>query len=465
MRERGEEPTTGQIWRIERMRSIQAQTEQEMARFAQFADSTITAGQREAIVAGERNAHDLLTASFPRGAGIDISFAAMPRSAVEAMVGTLADGSPLMELLSAAVADSAQGFADTMVTGLAAGWNPRRLARELRSTFGMGLTRSMRIARTEQLRAYRTASDEQYRRSGVVVEKERMAAADDRTCMACVLLDGKRYPIDEAMDDHVQGRCVFVPITRTYAEMGIDAPEPDFTREKGIDWFQRQDEATQRRMMGDAKWEAWQAGQFKLEDIPKLTENRTWGDAWTPKGLGELVGGEEVESLDALVSRVKADVRAKVDIEDFPIRFGDAGGAYGDTRREAGQPVVILDADLLRTDLQDTSMSEEWLLEWWDGDATRDLHSALEHITTHEAGHVWQLEMIHKSIMGEIDLVTSQRMDRQWDRVWREEHDQMPLYGRTKDISEEAFADLFVRHIKGRSMPPLAQEWFNKWVK
>jgi hypothetical protein len=83
--------------------------------------------------------------------------------------------------------------------------------------------------------------------------------------------------------------CVFVPITRTYAEMGIDAPEPDFTRQKGEDWFRAQDEGTQRRMMGDAKWEAWQAGQFALADIPKLTENRTWGDSWTPASLGELV--------------------------------------------------------------------------------------------------------------------------------------------------------------------------------
>jgi hypothetical protein len=85
---------------------------------------------------------------------------------------------------------------------------------------------------------------------------------------------------------------VFVPITRTYAQLGIDAPEPDFTRQKGEDWFRAQDEGTQRRMMGNAKWEAWKAGQFKLEDIPKLTENRTWGDSWTPKGLADLVGKE-----------------------------------------------------------------------------------------------------------------------------------------------------------------------------
>jgi hypothetical protein len=286
----GEEITQSMVWRLERMKAIQAQAEQEMMRYAQFADGTISAGQRESIAAGERDAYELLRAYYPAGTDIPISFAAMPRAAVEAMVGTLADGSPIMELLTEAVEDAAQDFAQTMVSGLASGWNPRRLARELRGKFGMGLTRSMRVARTEQLRAYRTASDEQYRQSGVVVEKERMAAMATNTCMACIVLDGKRYPLNQPMDDHPVGRCSFVPITKTYAQLGIDAPEPDFTRQKGEDWFRAQDEGTQRRMMGDAKWEAWQAGQFALADIPKLTENRTWGDSWTPKGLADLVG-------------------------------------------------------------------------------------------------------------------------------------------------------------------------------
>ena len=79
-----------------------------------------------------------------------------------------------------------------------------------------------------------------------------------------------------------------LPITATYRELGIDADEPDFTREKASDWFRRQDEGTQSRMMGPGMFEAWQAGEFKLEDIPKRIENETWGDSWVPKSLKEL---------------------------------------------------------------------------------------------------------------------------------------------------------------------------------
>ncbi len=284
-----EEISQGQIWRMQRLKAIQAQTDRELARFAELADDTITAGQRESIVAGERNARDLMAAAFPADAGVDVSFAAMPREAVESLVGFLADGSPLRKLLVEAVDDAAQGFADMMVTGLAAGWNPRKLARELRSEFGMGLTRALRIARTEQLRAYRTASLRAYQESDTVVGWERMAAQDDRTCMACVMLDGKRYGVGEPMDDHPQGRCVMLPITKSYAEMGIDAPEPDFSREKGEDWFLRQDEGTQRDMMGPGMFDAWKRGEFQLSDIPKVTRSEAWGDSWTPKALKELI--------------------------------------------------------------------------------------------------------------------------------------------------------------------------------
>ena len=286
----GVELSVGRIFRLERMQAIQQQTAREMAAFAEFADSTIAGGQREAIAAGQRNAHDLVQAAFPRDAEIAISFARMPREAVEQMVGFLQDGSPLRDLLIEAVKESADAFGETLVEGLASGWNPRKLAREIRAKYGMGLTRALRISRTEQLRAYREATRNTYQENRHVVKGwERHAAADDRTCMACVMLDGKRYGLDESMDDHVQGRCAMLPITASYRELGIDVDEPDFQREMASDWFQRQDEATQRQMMGKL-YDPWKAGEFQLEDIPKQVRNEVWGNSWVPKSAKELVG-------------------------------------------------------------------------------------------------------------------------------------------------------------------------------
>ena len=291
----GVELSAGRIFRLERMQAIQAQVEREMATFAEFADSTISAGQREAIAAGERNARDLVQAAFPRDAEITIDFARMPREAVEQMVGFLQDGSPLRDLLVEAVADLADDFGETMVEGLTAGWNPRKLAREIRAQYGMGLTRALRISRTEQLRAYREATRNTYKENRHVVrEWERHAEHSARTCAACLLLDGKRYGLDEPMDDHVGGRCAMLPITKTYRELGIDVDEPDFKRELGTAWLLRQPEGTQAQILGTL-YDPWKAGEFELEDIPKQVRSDVWGNSWVPKALKELVGNGKTQ--------------------------------------------------------------------------------------------------------------------------------------------------------------------------
>jgi len=289
MRQRGEDVSQGRIWRLERMQAIQRQVETEMARFAEFADGQITDGMREAIMAGERNARALLEGMYPPGS-ITARFDRMARGAVEQLAGFLQNGMPLENLLRQALGDAADDFAKALVRGLAMGWNPRRLARELRDRFGMGLNRALSISRTEMLRAWRTATLNSYRASGLVKEWERCAAHDRRTCLACILLDGKRYSLDEDMDDHVNGRCCLLPVTKGYRELGIDVPEPDFSREMGRDWFLRQSDEVQRLMMGVGRWQAWKDGRFELDDIPHKVTDPIWGNSWVPRALYDLLG-------------------------------------------------------------------------------------------------------------------------------------------------------------------------------
>ena len=84
--------------------------------------------------------------------------------------------------------------------------------------------------------------------------------------------------------------CAMMPITKSYRELGIDAPEPDFHREMGEDWFLRQNEGVQRTMMGTGVFEGWKAGEFGLSDIPVLRRDDVWGNSWVPSSLGELRG-------------------------------------------------------------------------------------------------------------------------------------------------------------------------------
>ena len=291
LRAAGETVTEGQIMRLERMRAIEAQVQTEMRRYAEYADGEITARMREAIAAGERDAYTITQAAFPRDAGVAVTFYRMPREAVEAYVGFMQDGTPLRKLLEQYVGDAAQALSETLVTGLTAGLNPRQVAREARKQFGMGLTESLRLARTEQLRAYRTATQESYKANGNIVKGWRwLATKDSRTCPACLLMDGTEHSLDEQFVDHPNGRCTATPITKSYAELGIDAPEPQYTPETGREWFERQDRATQRKILGNSTYDAWKDGRFALEDIPHKIQNATWGDSWAPRPLYDLLG-------------------------------------------------------------------------------------------------------------------------------------------------------------------------------
>ena len=169
-------------------------------------------------------AFDLVQLSFPRGA-VNVQFYRMPRDAAESLIGLVRDGTPVRDVLVKYAGDAAQALSETMVTGIVAGWNPRKLAREMRSSFGMGLTESLRLARTEQLRAYRAATLETYRANGDIVKGWRRVPQGQRTCMACIIWTAWCTGWRTRWTLPSQRNCAMVPITAAYAELGIAAPE------------------------------------------------------------------------------------------------------------------------------------------------------------------------------------------------------------------------------------------------
>ena len=122
------------------------------------------------------------------------------------MIGFLADGSPLARLLAELGTETARRIGELLRDGLALGWNPRKVAAMMRREVGMALTRALRIARTEMLRAWRQSSIQGYRDQGALIKGyRRHAQQDTRTCIACLLLDGTFYETQDEFKDHVQG--------------------------------------------------------------------------------------------------------------------------------------------------------------------------------------------------------------------------------------------------------------------
>jgi len=129
------------------------------------------------------------------------------------------------------------------------------------------------------MRAYREATRETYKQSGVVKRYKRIATKDTRTCMACIALDGRAYPVSEPLIDHPHGRCAMVPI--------VDGA-PEVKWEHASEWFERLPGDDQLKMLGPTKYEAWKKGQFSIDDLAVQLSDPVWGGTLRQATLEEL---------------------------------------------------------------------------------------------------------------------------------------------------------------------------------
>jgi SPP1 gp7 family putative phage head morphogenesis protein len=267
MRARGEVVSAGKIVQMERWQALQQQAKVEIAKYDRFAGGAIEAGQREFANLGVESAGEAIRASFADYRQAAGTFRQLPRAAVEQMVGLAGDGSPLRALLAESYPKAVDGMLKELVKAVGLGINPRDMARAMARGFGIGLDRSLVIARTEQLRAYREASRAAYQESGLVSGYKRLAAKQERTCAACLMSDGEFYELEAEFEEHPNGRCTLVPVVE-----GL----PEVEWETGKDWFLGQDEEVQRGILGGG-YDLWAEGEVELEDFVGREEDEVWG--------------------------------------------------------------------------------------------------------------------------------------------------------------------------------------------
>jgi len=212
--------------------------------------------------------------------------------AVKAAMGFLAPNSPVWSVLEGFGPSMQRQIEEIAINGILRGWNPRRWARELRQVTGRGLDWAMNWSRTLQMNAYREATRWSYMQNQHVIRGWRWhSALDNRTCMGCVAMHGTVHPVSEPLNDHHMGRCVALPITPTYAELGLAVEEEPLRHQTGDEWFNGLDEATQRKMMGPGKYDAWRDGRFKIPDMATEYIDPVWGTMRHEAALKRLVGG------------------------------------------------------------------------------------------------------------------------------------------------------------------------------
>lgn len=269
--------TSAPYLQLERYRALLRQTRDELDAYSAYASQTFQRGMVDYAALGIENAIATIGGANPALVG---QFNRLPVAAAQNIAAALQTNAPVGDLLRQAWPTSIVQMSDALFNGVALGWNPRRTERAMREGLQSGiLQRALLIARTEQLRAYRTAALQTYRASGVVRGYKRLAARNARTCIACLVQDGRFYRLTESFQEHPNGRCTLVPV--------VDgAPEPAW--EYGRQWFERQEAATQQSILGNAAYAAWRAQMITLDDLVRYHDHPIWGGSWQVRSLRSL---------------------------------------------------------------------------------------------------------------------------------------------------------------------------------
>ena len=285
-RRNGEIVSQTRLYQLQRYKSLKAQTEEEFSRYANWATTEVTEQQRALAKLGLDHGARAIGDVYAQH-GMVGTFDRLPVQAAENMAGLAGDGRPVGVLLKNRInphysderALSAwTNLTDTLVRNTALGINPRETAEAMRDDLAGGLQKGLTIARTEQLRVYRQANQQQYQESGVVSGHKRLCDHTDRTCIACLADEGTLYPVTEPIFDHPAGRCTSVPVVK-----GL----PELQFETGEEWLSNMDDEDARKIMGNERYEAWKDGT-PMKDFITYTDHPTWGRGLTPTPASKL---------------------------------------------------------------------------------------------------------------------------------------------------------------------------------
>lgn len=300
--------TRAEVARLAQYKDLLKQTEVELSKFGAYLEVELSTGARAALTMGERHARDLIIASLP---GVRARIMPVSPDTISTLVGFLDRGGPLYKRLGQMPGYTTQKIADKIVEFVGLGRNPRELARFLRPSFGGGLTDALRFSRTVQLYSYREANRASYLANNAVVRGWIwMSALTPSTCMACVSKHGSFHELSERLNDHHNGYCSMLPVTRSMDgqiefsgedwkralgrrhQPGWQGVNVSGTFKNGEEWFSRLPEQYQRRMMGDAKYDAWKSGQFKFSDLATEHDDDVYGKMTGATPLWQLLGAE-----------------------------------------------------------------------------------------------------------------------------------------------------------------------------
>lgn len=296
-------PPAWRIARAERVLQALAATQAALDDLAAQTGTTITTSLPGLTGQAAEWEARLIATQMPHQAGsvaaLTVRFDRLDRAALDWVVARTTE--QVNARLWPLTADATTAMNTALIRGVAVGENPRRMAslmtKMVEGAFNGGLTRALNLARTEMLDAHRNATyGQRLANAGILQGWEWCAELGPRTCASCLAKHGTRYPAEvPGPEDHQQGRCVAVPVTLSWRDMGYDLDEPASPMPDARAWFDSQPEAVQLKIMGPARLDLLQSGRIGWEDLSTLRTTPEWRDSWGVTSVQELLaiaGGE-----------------------------------------------------------------------------------------------------------------------------------------------------------------------------
>jgi len=169
-----------------------------------------------------------------------------------------------------------------ILNGIIEGRGPLAIVREARQLAeDLPIARANNLMRTLQLSSYRNATAVyQLANADIANEIIRIATRDDRTCLCCIALSGKRYPVGTVIQDHHQGRCTSVLVVNGRT---LNVPT-------GAEWFNGLPEDRQLAIAGPGALEALQSGRATMDDFVTTYDDPVFGTMVRQASLEAAVG-------------------------------------------------------------------------------------------------------------------------------------------------------------------------------
>lgn len=266
---------------------LEAVTARNAARLDGIADEIQMQGISAARVATRQLALPGVTDAQLREIGIQ--WQSPDPEAINRLVGYV-QAPEFRQLLQDYQDDVLETVRQVAIRGIVSNMHPTRTARLLRQVLtNYPAYRANTLARTLQLSSYRAgAAVYQNANVDIISEVIRIAALDDRTCLACIAQSGMVIwsgelnagdPIPQIVDHH-NGRCTTV----------VRVKGRNFNVRNGQDWFNNLSRDRQMVIAGSANLHALEDGAVTLNDFVERYTDPVFGEMIRQASLKGILG-------------------------------------------------------------------------------------------------------------------------------------------------------------------------------